>query len=192
VEKPAEETPAVRSERFGFSERLLRWNLRASFAMNLIILFTASTLGVSRFRGAWVPAFAAATSGYFSWSWIEYSLHRWIFHGKPSPAARGHALHHREPSAPIATPFFTGLTVAILLWLGLGRVLSAATTLFYISGMTVGYTAYGSIHYMFHQRIFRSPWLARLQRHHEIHHRYARTNFGITNRFIDRLMGTLR
>lgn len=176
------------------SEKLLssRWNFHANFVMNFIIFTGAVALGSMRFRGAWVALLIAVSSGYCSWGLIEYTLHRYVFHGRQSFASRGHALHHKEPQALVAVPFFTGFAVAVLLWLLLPLCLSEATTFFYIAGMTVGYTSYGILHYLMHQMTFRGARLSALQRHHEAHHRYARSNFGITSRYLDRLMGTLR
>ena len=63
-------------------------------------------LGLERFSGPWLVAGGVAIVGFMSSGLVEYVVHRWVLHGPPSMARRGHAQHHAEPRALISTPLF--------------------------------------------------------------------------------------
>jgi hypothetical protein len=69
-------------------------------------------LGLKRFAGPSVVASGVVIAGFMSWGLLEYVLHRWVLHGPPSMARRGHARHHAEPRALISTPLFVIMTGA--------------------------------------------------------------------------------
>ena len=69
-------------------------------------------LGVNRFSCSWVVAGGVAVVGFMSCGLLEYVVHRWVLHGPPSMARRGHAQHHAEPRALISTPLFVIMTGA--------------------------------------------------------------------------------
>ena len=54
-------------------------------------------LGLNRFSGAWVVSGGVVIVGFMSSGLLEYVLHRWVLHGPPSMARRGHAQHHESP-----------------------------------------------------------------------------------------------
>ena len=66
-----------------------------------------------RFSGPWVVAGGVAVVRFMSYGLLEYVVHRWVLHGPPSLARRGHAQHHREPRALISTPLFVIMTGGI-------------------------------------------------------------------------------
>jgi hypothetical protein len=61
-------------------------------------------LGLHRFSGPWVLAGGVVLVGFLPCGLLEYVVHRWVLHGPPSLARRGHAQHHAEPRALISTP----------------------------------------------------------------------------------------
>ena len=73
-------------------------------------------LGLNRFSGPSVVAGGAVITGFMFWGLLEYVLHRWLLHGPPSMARRGHAQHHAEPRALISTPLFVIMTGALAIW----------------------------------------------------------------------------
>ncbi len=70
-------------------------------------------LGLHRFSGPWVLAGGGVLVGFLSCGLLEYLVHRWVLHGPPSLARRGHAQHHGEPRALISTPLFVIMTGAL-------------------------------------------------------------------------------
>lgn len=57
-------------------------------------------------NSTWVPVVLSLMSGVILWSFIEYSLHRWVFHLEPSGSSKAliyihfaiHGLHHKVRS----------------------------------------------------------------------------------------------
>ncbi len=140
-----------------------------------------------------VPAPAAALLvllGLFVFSFMEYVVHRWVFHGPPQPMARGHAVHHRDPRGYEALPFFVpalvlaAVTGLCALWM------PAADAWLFASGIAFGYVAYGISHFMIHHRHFRHPLVRRWAGRHRIHHHHPARNFGVTSPLWDVVLGT--
>jgi hypothetical protein len=44
------------------------------------------------------------------------TVHRWAYHDDRSPATPGHRLHHDDPEALIAVPFFVPATGVLVVW----------------------------------------------------------------------------
>src|SRR6476660_1904362 len=59
-------------------------------------------LGLYRLSGRWVVAAVIVIVGFIAYGFLEYIFHRWVLHGPPSMARRGHARHHAEPTALIS------------------------------------------------------------------------------------------
>jgi hypothetical protein len=92
-------------------------------------------LGLNRFSGTWVVAGGVAIVGFMSCGLLEYVVHRWVLHGPPSLARRGHAQHHAEPRALISTPLFVIMTGALAIWgLCLGSCFRPGSPPFWSSG----------------------------------------------------------
>ena len=67
-------------------------------------------------HGSWVSAGAILVAGLSLYGLLEYVVHRWVYHDERSPATPGHRLHHADPYALIALPFFVPATVLVVFW----------------------------------------------------------------------------
>ncbi|HXZ53206.1 MAG TPA: sterol desaturase family protein [Burkholderiales bacterium] len=138
----------------------------------------------------WPLAALLFLAGVFAFSFMEYVVHRWVFHGPLQTFARGHAAHHREPRGYDALPFFVpALVLAAVIglcvpWAGPGDAYVLA------SGIAFGYVAYGICHFVIHRRRFRHPLLRGWAARHHIHHHHPGRNFGVTSALWDALLGT--
>jgi sterol desaturase/sphingolipid hydroxylase (fatty acid hydroxylase superfamily) len=140
--------------------------------------------------------------GLFSWSLIEYGLHRFIFHyDARSRFGRmllyhAHLSHHENPeetkrhfaslilSVPIAAAYW------VLAWAATGSW-AAASYLFI--GMAGGYFCYQWLHYQCHHGRSRLPLLRYLRRYHLLHHhKTPDLRFGVTSPLFDLVFGTFR
>ena len=151
--------------------------------------------GLHRFSGRWVVAGGVAVVGFMSYGLLEYVVHRWVLHGPPSLARRGHAQHHREPRALISTPVFVIMTEALTIWGLLGLVLPAGLAAFLVFGLYAGYNYFALVHHCQHHRghdLARVAYLQRLERLHHLHHHRQVVNFGISTTIWDRLFGTFQ
>jgi len=150
--------------------------------------------------------FWLALTGLFVWTFVEYALHRFVFHHPVStPVGRrihflGHGIHHLDPwdrmrlvfpplaAALIALPVF-GLLYLSVLWTAAPLANAAAL----MAGLLVGYLVYDLSHYYQHHGRPRSrvgKWLKRY--HLEHHHKSPEALYGVSNPLWDILLRTGR
>ncbi|MDY7226086.1 sterol desaturase family protein [Hyalangium rubrum] len=137
--------------------------------------------------------------GVLTWITMEYCIHRYFFHWEGNgPFTRrvheiAHGYHHKYPddATRLVMPLGASIPLAILisglLWL-LG---SPVWALPYFCGIVWGYLAYDFIHWATHHLTPRTAWGKALRAHHMAHH-FATPdrNFGISNRWVDILVGS--
>jgi 4-hydroxysphinganine ceramide fatty acyl 2-hydroxylase len=131
--------------------------------------------------------------GTATFSFVEYAMHRWLFHARASFAAPIHRAHHRSPADPMALPCFSSATASVGLWWLLSPLLGREVTSFVLCGLLAGYFFYAAVHHL-HHRIrgttmpfgwLRSRWVT-----HAIHHSRLDKNFGVTTSLWDHVFGT--
>lgn len=119
-------------------------------------------------------------AGVLFWSFAEYVLHRWVFHG---PLASLHQAHHYDPTAYVGVSSWPTLIVTQgcfwgLLWAGHAD---------FLSGFLAGYTWYITIHVLVHTPRFS----VFMKRYHDRHHQpFARGNYGVSHPLWDIVLGT--
>jgi hypothetical protein len=86
-------------------------------------------------------------AGFLSSGLLEYIVHRWVLHGPPSMAKRGHAQHHAEPRALISTPLFVMMTGALAIWGVLGLVLPAGLAALLVFELYAAYNYFALVHH---------------------------------------------
>ena len=110
-------------------------NYWAAMLSDLVAALGFVALGLHRFSGSWVVAAGVVIAGFLSSGLLEYIVHRWVLHGPPSMAKRGHAQHHAEPRALISTPLFVMMTGALAIWGVLELVLPAGLAALLVFGL---------------------------------------------------------
>ena len=130
--------------------------------------------------------------GLFGWTFIEYLLHRVLFHHAPV-FSQIHERHHRSPLDLIGTPAWVSvllgvITVAIPSWAAFGFGLATAAT----AGLVTGYLWYVFVHYATHYwRLRKNSYLYRARLRHARHHHLSNGgNFGVTTGVWDHVFGT--
>ncbi len=139
--------------------------------------------------------------GWVTWQLMEYFIHRHFFHWEGSgPFTRrlhdiAHGYHHKYPDdgqrlvMPLGASIPLAILIAGLLWL----VGMPSATLPYFCGIVGGYLWYDFLHYSVHHHKPRTAWGKALRAHHMAHHfAVPDQNFGISHRWIDRVLGTLK
>jgi len=128
--------------------------------------------------------------GLFLFSFIEYSFHRWLFHGSAQIMAQGHRAHHENPLGYDSLPFF--LPALILLALtGVLVLLMPVKYAFLLTGaITLSYVIYGLWHFTIHHHLFHNVFARNWAANHHIHHYHVDTNFGVTTPLWDIVFGT--
>ena len=167
-----------------------RSNLRAGLTSDWLIGAVLCAAAFHRGPPHALAGALAVSGGLFAFSFIEYAVHRWLFHGNTGPLRAGHTRHHVDPHGHDALPFFIPpLFMCALAWL-FSLVLPVAPALLLAGSIAVGYALYGSSHAILHVHRFHNPLLRRWASFHNIHHFHPETNFGVTTGLWDLLLGT--
>ena len=143
--------------------------------------------------------FGLFLTGLFIWSFVEYFMHRFIFHYQPSSKIGNrlhfifHGVHHDYPKDAyrLVLPPSVSLPLAFLFYC-LFKVFVAGAALYSsFAGFLLGYLIYDMVHYALHHHTFKTGFLKRLQRRHIIHH-YSEDDkgFGVSSSFWDRVFGS--
>jgi len=140
----------------------------------------------------------ALVLGIFTWSFLEYVLHRWLGHDRrfqPNAFAAEHLRHHAEGNyfAPSikkagAAVAVTAVLIGPALWLA-GPWHGVA----YVVGFVGAYLGYEIFHRREHTHPGAFAWTRWLRAHH-FHHHFAdpKSNHGVTSPIWDLVFGTHR
>jgi sterol desaturase/sphingolipid hydroxylase (fatty acid hydroxylase superfamily) len=139
------------------------------------------------------------------WTFVEYNIHRYLFHFTPRNAWQErivflfHGVHHAQPrlktrlvmppaiSIPMAAVFLVLYSLVFDQLLGRPQWVGPV-----VAGFTVGYLAYDLIHYATHHLPMRHGYFKYLKRHHMLHHyKTPEARFGVSSPFWDWVYGTL-
>jgi sterol desaturase/sphingolipid hydroxylase (fatty acid hydroxylase superfamily) len=138
--------------------------------------------------------------GAISFTWVEYMVHRYIFHMGTYTKWREkfqytvHGVHHEYPKDKerLAMPPLLSITIATLLLLFFRLVLGDMVFAF-LPGFLVGYAYYLSVHYVVH--VYQPPknFLKSLWVNHAVHHyKHGEYVFGVSSPLWDYVFGTMR
>jgi len=129
-------------------------------------------------------------AGLMIWTLWEYCFHRWVYHAGRTVMHAGHALHHEDPKMLIGMPWFLTTSFVLGLWYVFSWLLEVRYASGAVAGLLSGFIFYYCFHHVHHHFNPKSAWYRRLRAHHKVHHQMPGTNFGVTNRFWDRVFGT--
>lgn len=139
-------------------------------------------------------------TGLLVFTWVEYMVHRYVFHMPTYTAARAkmqytmHGVHHEFPKDKdrLAMPPVLSITISTILLLIL-RVLLGDFVFAFLPGFLVGYALYLSIHYMVHAYQPPKNFLKALWVNHGVHHyKDGEIVFGVSSPLWDYIYGTMR
>lgn len=167
-----------------------RVNGQAGLVADVGISIALLGAGLWRSNARPVAALGTMLFGLLLFSFFEYCVHRWLFHGAPQILEEGHRKHHEQPLGYDALPFFLP-PLGLLGIAGILILIVPAPFAFLLSGaLAAGYAAYGLCHTAIHSLRFRHPLSKRWAAIHHIHHYHPDTNFGVTTPLWDILLGT--
>ena len=186
----------AQSGRAGLVDRMVAsaTNYQLAVVSDLMAALAFLAFGLHRFVGPRSMAGGIVLLGFLSCGLLEYAVHRWVLHGPPSIARRGHAHHHAQPAALVAAPLFTIVTASLAIGL-LALVWGAGPAALLVFGLYAGYNYFALLHHWEHHHdpnvACRTYW-RRLDRLHHVHHQRPGVNFGISTTFWDRIFGTFQ
>jgi len=188
------EAPASRSVLLTIAERLIysRHNYWLAMVTDLAGAAALFFFVIRHRSTSSVPPAACITIGFMAWGLLEYVLHRWLLHGRPSMARRSHARHHADDTALISTPGLVAMAAACVVWAMLSTVFRTEVASQLVFGLYAGYNHYALVHHWQHRRPAAPTNLRTLERAHRTHHTQHTVNYGVTTTLWDRLFGTFQ
>lgn len=170
-----------------------------AFYIPIVVALMVYALGTGKSTLAHAALFVPL--GWVTWDLMEYGIHRGFFHWEGSgPFTRKlheiiHGYHHQYPddSLRLVMPLGASIPLAVVVATLLALVGKPAATIPYFCGIVAGYLFYDFTHWSSHYRPPRTAWGRAIRAHHMAHH-FATPdrNFGISHRWVDLLMGTLK
>jgi len=138
----------------------------------------------------------AALLGVFTWTFLEYVIHRWMGHDRrfrKTPFGREHVRHHIDGNyfAPTWKKLLVAAALTALLSAPAALLVGAAPGLAYVAGLMIFYGVYE----VSHRREHTHPGFGaygRWARRHHFHHHFVdgRSNHGVTTPLWDVVFGT--
>ncbi len=138
---------------------------------------------------------ALLIAGAFTWSCLEYLIHRFLGHGLKGRirVSREHLAHHSDPNyfTPTVQKVALGLVFGVVIF-ALGRLLLGnALALTFCVGFLSAYGFYEVLHRRIHTHAPLGRYGEMVRKHHLSHHfTDARLRHGVTSRIWDRVFGT--
>jgi sterol desaturase/sphingolipid hydroxylase (fatty acid hydroxylase superfamily) len=191
--------PKIAGSKLLFQNPLLERLTRTHIAVPLTIFFvyaaglliwsaTATTLTT------WTTV-AMFFLGLVAWTWMEYALHRFIFHTAQGSKFQYtiHGVHHEFPKDKnrLAMPPVVSVSIATGL-LFIFKLALAEYSFACLAGFVTGYAMYLCVHYMIHA--FHPPknFLKTLWTNHSMHHyKDGKQLFGVSSPLWDYVFGTM-
>lgn len=162
----------------------------------IIFLFYRS---ISIYNVNWFENIILFLAGVFIWTFVEYILHRFLFHYHPKNEFTKklhwtfHGVHHDYPqdSMRLVMPPAVSIPLATAFFFIFKYIFGQELVNPFFAGFLLGYLIYDIMHYSLHHFAFKSKWLLRLKTHHMKHH-YVEPNegFGVSSPFWDSIFGT--
>lgn len=151
------------------------------------------------FEVNWIENIIILPLGLFIWTFVEYVLHRFLFHYHPKNnfAQRihwtFHGVHHDYPqdSRRLVMPPAVSFPLALIFWFIFSYIFGPALVNPFFAGFLIGYLFYDTLHYAVHHFAFKSTWLLALKSHHMKHHYIEPDDgFGVSSPLWDIIFGT--
>jgi 4-hydroxysphinganine ceramide fatty acyl 2-hydroxylase len=140
--------------------------------------------------------FEMLAGGLFVWTFVEYILHRFIFHYMPKPkwAQRlhfiFHGVHHDYPSDAkrLVMPPSASIPLAVGFYFLFNALLPANYVYGFFPGFIVGYLVYDISHYAIHHFNFKGEFWKKIKQHHMLHHYQDPTKgYGVSSPLWDKV-----
>jgi dihydroceramide fatty acyl 2-hydroxylase len=143
---------------------------------------------------------ATAALGALTWTFIEYWLHRELFHWEPAGAFGArmhfilHGVHHKWPRDRFRLVMPTAVSVTLFfVFLAIWKLLFGHHAWAFQAGFAAGYMFYDLNHYYMHHARPRYAWIRELRKHHMVHHSPLlehEKKYGVSTTLWDHAFGT--
>jgi sterol desaturase/sphingolipid hydroxylase (fatty acid hydroxylase superfamily) len=175
------------------------WQTRY-ICLPLVVIF--STLAISHAELDWSSRAGWFALGALSWTLLEYILHRWVLHWRPSGEVslelvkRLHLYHHDDPKdeSQVCVPIFLSAPAWVTIF---GAILifggNPGKGILFTCGLALMSVVYDLAHFSAHYMKATNGLLASLKKQHMLHHFSDHTRrFGVTSPIWDYVFRTHR
>jgi len=138
--------------------------------------------------------------GLFVWTFVEYIMHRFVFHYMPpdKPWAMRihfifHGVHHDYPSDAkrLVLPPSVSIPLATIFYLLFKAILPVNDVFGFFPGFILGYLVYDISHYAIHHFNFKGSVWKKIKQHHMLHHyQDPAKGYGVSSPFWDKIFGS--
>ncbi|OCX52816.1 fatty acid hydroxylase [Mucilaginibacter sp. PPCGB 2223] len=134
--------------------------------------------------------------GLFVWTFVEYIMHRFIFHYVPKQkwALRlhfiFHGVHHDYPNdlKRLVLPPSASIPLALSFYFLFNAILPATYVYAFFPAFITGYLVYDMTHYAIHHFNFKSGIWKKIKQHHMLHHYQDPTRgYGVSSDLWDKI-----
>lgn len=171
----------------------------------VVLIFLFLSIQNLIIRSLWWTIPLGVFLGWVLWTFVEYMLHRFVFHYHPKTERLKkmffivHGVHHAQPmcktrlvmppalSVPLAFVFY-----GLFYFVFVGLIKSDVMLYPMLTGFIAGYLIYDMIHYQTHHSKIKTGWFFEIRKHHLRHHgRCDFLRFGVTFPLWDYVFGTM-
>lgn len=169
----------------------------ACIVIFVMILALLVLIGKLKYFSSWQSMYVYLfILGWFSWTFVEYMYHRFVWHSKQANKANSqsdtfnHFYHHRHPTEIKMSAFTRSLLVIGSLVL---IVISIWVHNYFtiLVGFSCGFTNYNFTHWLLHKRVTQKIFPKKVRYHIYHHCKHADKCFGINVTWWDDLFGTV-
>lgn len=170
-----------------------RFNYWFGYVANITLvlwLVHYGVVGTHAQRPLWALFYSAL--GLLTWTFLEYVLHRYVYHEVQSFLSVGHGLHHDAPKELIGVPWYLTSLIVVAVFKACTQLFAPGPTGLWMGFAWLGYVGYCLLHHGSHHWRFEWNYLRQMKRHHLVHHAFPETNWGFTTSLWDRVFGTYK
>lgn len=171
---------------------------KVHFSVPLILYLPVISWCLWNAPKAW-PSAGLVVGGVFAWTFVEYVLHRFVFHWMP-PGKIGarihfifHGVHHDYPNdrLRLVMPPSVSIPLALIFFFAYRALLGEPIVYPFFAGFVGGYLFYDTMHYAMHHLNWKNAWFQRIKQHHMLHHyQHDDMGFGVSNPLWDYVFNT--
>ena len=149
---------------------------------------------------AWYAALGMFAVGVLAWTFVEYVLHRWVFHWiEDSPRGKRihfllHGVHHDFPNDKdrLVMPLGFSVPLAVVFYGAFMLLMGVRVGEVFFAGFILGYLCYDGGHYAIHHFRMGSSFLRLIKKHHMLHHHADHDGgFGVSSPLWDHVFRTM-
>jgi 4-hydroxysphinganine ceramide fatty acyl 2-hydroxylase len=184
----------VRMFENNFMEVLSRVHPSVPVIIYLPLIVIMLYYSVTTYSVSFVNILLLMVAGMFVWTFVEYVLHKYIFHFNATSEFGKkihfifHGVHHDYPSDSrrLVMPPSVSIPLAVLFYFLFRYLIGEVYHLPFFSGFIIGYLFYDITHYAIHHFNMHNKFLLAIKNHHMLHHyQHPNKGYGVSSPFWD-------